>query len=470
MTTGGLKPSYVDLFAGCGGLSLGLEWAGFRRAGAIEISPDAARSYHHNLICREDTSSYQWSDLVKSTDLQVAVGLIVGDIAGGFDALVSSCRQSSAVIDLVAAGPPCQGFSVAGRRNPHDPRNALIDHVVEAATSLRPTLVLVENVPAIDIPFTGHEHRESSLGILSARLAEQAYVPSVFRLRSSMVGVPQDRIRLFLLGIRRDYFDLLPVPLRLMWRAEDALADLIKPASHAPTVHQALFDIGPAGYRFHHRSDYLGFPYAKSLRFARELAVPTMPGTKRLGRDELRNHELRNHKPDTTARFRLYLRLKKLGLSGRLLNRATTEHKDQIASQVREGLARHGVHADEAVTLATELTDVIFKYRTKKHSQIVLAPDYPARTITTLPDDLIHYEEPRVLSVRELARLQSFPDSFVFKGRPTTGGLRRRSDSPQYSQVGNAVPPIMAREVGRLVKSILHHVTARPAITAESLP
>lgn len=72
--------TYADLFAGCGGLSLGLEWAGFRRAAAIEVSPDAALSYYHNLICREESSGYPWSDFIKSDDLQVASGLIVGDI------------------------------------------------------------------------------------------------------------------------------------------------------------------------------------------------------------------------------------------------------------------------------------------------------------------------------------------------------------------------------------------------------
>ena len=115
-------PTYADMFAGCGGLSLGLERAGFQRAAAIEISPDAALSYYHNLICREESSGYLWPDFIKSGDLQVASGLIVGDIAERLDDFISSCQQFSANLDLVAGGPPCQGFSVAGRRDPSDPR------------------------------------------------------------------------------------------------------------------------------------------------------------------------------------------------------------------------------------------------------------------------------------------------------------------------------------------------------------
>ena len=100
----GSIPTYVDLFAGCGGLSLGLKWAGFQRAAAIEISTDAALSYYHNLIYREESSSYTWSDFTKSSSLQVASGLIVGDIIERFDDLVSSCQLSSVNLDLVVGG------------------------------------------------------------------------------------------------------------------------------------------------------------------------------------------------------------------------------------------------------------------------------------------------------------------------------------------------------------------------------
>jgi len=91
---------------------------------------------------------------------------------------------------------------------------------------------------------------------------------------------------------------------------------------------------------------------------------------------------------------------------------------------------------------------------TKKRSFTPLHPDMPSSTITTLPDDLLHYSEPRILTVRENARLQSFPDWFEFKGKYTTGGKRRKVECPRYTQVGNAVPPLMAEALGLIINKL----------------
>ena len=80
-----------------------------------------------------------------------------------------------------------------------------------------------------------------------------------------------------------------------------------------------------------------------------------------------------------------------------------------------------------------------------------------ARTVTTLPDDMIHYAEPRILTVRENARLQTFPDWFSFKGKYTTGGHRRKYECPRYTQVGNAVPPLLAEAIGETLLTIDLH-------------
>lgn len=77
-----------------------------------------------------------------------------------------------------------------------------------------------------------------------------------------------------------------------------------------------------------------------------------------------------------------------------------------------------------------------------------MARKQPAPTLTTLPDDILHYSDPRILTVRECARLQSFPDWFTFHGKYTTGGELRKVECPRYTQVGNAVPPLLARAVG----------------------
>jgi len=276
-----------------------------------------------------------------------------------------------------------------------------------------------------------------------------------------MVGVPQKRTRLFILGIQERIFDMIPAHYRLSWQVEDGLSGLIRAEGHAPTVGEALADIGSEGYRLRFPSEYRELAYAKSLRFSRKFAVPTaLSQGKRIGHGKLYNHELRNHKPDTIARFECYLYLKRLGIHERLLHKASIQDIGHIASQIHDQLRQNGLCPDEVDHITRELVEEVLRFKTKKHTQIALDANSPARTVTTLPDDLIHYAEPRVLSVRELARLQSFPDSFIFKGKPTTGGSRRRVEAPQYSQVGNAVPPLMARAVGRLVRSLLECTAA----------
>jgi len=94
------------------------------------------------------------------------------------------------------------------------------------------------------------------------------------------------------------------------------------------------------------------------------------------------------------------------------------------------------------------------RFNMKKQCFTPLHPNQIAKTVTTLPDDLLHYSEPRILTVRENARLQSFPDWFDFQGKYTTGGARRKEECPRYTQVGNAVPPLMAEALGTLILSI----------------
>ena len=92
---------------------------------------------------------------------------------------------------------------------------------------------------------------------------------------------------------------------------------------------------------------------------------------------------------------------------------------------------------------------------TKKRNYTVLNPNDQAPTITTMPDDFVHYAANRSLTVREMARLQSFDDSFVFQGKRATGGDKRKDETPQFTQVGNAVPPLMARAIAmEILKNI----------------
>lgn len=85
----------------------------------------------------------------------------------------------------------------------------------------------------------------------------------------------------------------------------------------------------------------------------------------------------------------------------------------------------------------------------------MLDPNSQSPTITSIPDELVHYCEPRILTVREHARIQSFPDWYEFKGKYTSGGKRRKNEVPRYTQVGNAVPPLFAEQIGRAIKEVL---------------
>src|SRR5690606_22213764 len=96
---------------------------------------------------------------------------------------------------------------------------------------------------------------------------------------------------------------------------------------------------------------------------------------------------------------------------------------------------------------------------TKKHSICGLDQNKPSRTLTTLPDDILHYKEPRILTVRESARIQSFPDDYEFTGKYTTGGTSRTKKCPRYTQVGNAVPPLLGEAIGK----VLFQLTINPS-------
>lgn len=124
-----------------------------------------------------------------------------------------------------------------------------------------------------------------------------------------------------------------------------------------------------------------------------------------------------------------------------LQNHETSKHNAEV--QARYALMRKygGYHAAQDAEPENKLLD------TKKRNYTVMEPDTQSMTITTMPDDYVHYASNRSLTVREMARIQSFDDSFVFQGKRTTGGDRRKLETPQFTQVGNAVPPLMARAI-----------------------
>lgn len=433
-----IPPRFVDLFAGCGGLSLGLVAAGMRPILAVEKSAMAAETYFHNFISRLPADSDEY-DAFLSADVrrQANTGLVVGTVSDAIAAGVF--ERLGGDVHVVVGGPPCQGFSLAGQRDPNDPRNSLAWDFLKVVELIRPKAVLMENVPGMRSSFGGTPADQSTFRQLSDALGqtEPGYYVAAPQLRADDFGVPQGRVRQFLLAVRRD----------LGSRATCAI-----PAPHRTarvTAGEALMDLNDNNYV----APVWDLPYAsasgafaKEMRAGHRLAPPTASGAP--PPDEPPNHQLRVHSDRVALRFRLYHALALHGLSPESINWGE-------AIPVNLTYPLRTPDGSVIAETPTQLASVASRLRSKKHSQRVLAPGSPSPTVMTIPDDFIHPTRPRTLTVREMARLQSFPDLFEFRGKVTTGGASRRVDVPQYTQVGNAVPPLLGMAIGVSLSKVL---------------
>lgn len=472
------RPTSIDLFAGCGGLSLGLHAAGFRNILAVERSDMAAETYYHNLIARiPDHEPHFWRDYCKrgGTDAgsQIAAGLFVGPI----ERLLEDHRtklvrlihaRAPRGIDLIAGGPPCQGFSTAGRRDAKDARNLMPWYFLDFVRLFEPKFVLIENVAGFRMRFTRDGLGSTGSAVQTAlSTAGNGYVVQMLVLNALHFGAPQNRPRTVIIGVRRDIADRIgivgPQPQWVSDWAEElprlpARTMAPKPISrrNAKTVRDAIGDLdgGRLPSRRHH--------------FGTQTAVPAALENERYDATP-QNQTTRRHGTRVTERFRIYQILRMNNLGTDLLAIAASCPKS-VATLLRSRLEGRPdirfplVSPDKLLTIDSfrELAVIIQRVATRKRNQQALAYDEPAPTVMTLPDDFAHPRAARTLSVREMARLQTFPDAFVFRGKETTGGMRRRVDVPQYSQVGNAVPPILARAVAERLRTLLNALCGIP--------
>ena len=394
----------IDLFAGCGGLSLGLHAAGFDCIFAIEAHEDAFDTYRTNLL---DTglAGTGWPDWLE-------LGTV--DILSFSKKHVENLRSLRGKVHLVAGGPPCQGFTTNGRRNPDDPRSLMVETYIEIIDHVRPSLALLENVRG----FASMPHTEGGTYASAVRRRFEAIGYDVWDdvLLAADWGVPQRRPRYICIAARKDCllgidpFERLRTGRRAflskrgLWPgptcAEDALSDLALNGC-APVADPEWGHKGFMAVQRH--PDTLPTPYQKLMRAGSD----TQPSNRRIAR----------HRPATVARFQEILATCRPGICLRPGDRE------------RLGMG--------------------------KRTTTPLNPSAPSPTVTTLPDDLVHYSDPRCLSVREHARLQSFPDWFSFQGPYTSGGLGRRDACPKYTQVGNAVPPLLAEAIGEMLAGLL---------------
>lgn len=408
------RPSgtFIDLFAGCGGLSVGLMSAGWRGLFAVEQDSHAFSTLSHNLIDGHSNSPhrYAWPAWLPKEPFEIKAFL------RKYRKRLVELRGS---VDLVAGGPPCQGFSFAGRRRKDDPRNQLFQHYVATVRALQPRMLLMENVRGISVAFHNHQgagatpvQRPYSEHIAKS-LQKNGYVVFTRLIRGTDGGVPQLRPRYILIGIRKDLMngEACASPFHMLDEVRCRfLQDKKLPLTRPVTVHQALSDLESAGSQLIPCEDSPGFMQVRYRR-PRTQYQRIMHG--RLNGTAPNSLRLANHTKKTVTRFRTIL-----------------------------NTCRRGVSLS-----STDLG----RFKLKKHCIVPLHPMRPSHTLTTLPDDILHYSEPRILTVREYARLQSFPDWFEFRGNYTTGGSRRRRQCPRYTQVGNAVPPFISELLGKLL-------------------
>lgn len=375
--------SFVDLFAGAGGASTGLIAAGLNAVGAVEVDSWAAETYSFN---------------------HPSVKVIQADISQLSDADISVFKG----VDLIVGGPPCQGFSISAsnRRDKNDPRNQLYIEFLRSVKIIRPKFVLVENVKEI-IKFK-LQNGISLIDDFSFRLKELGYSVSFQLINAKNLGVPQDRVRFFLIGSMGDpigfRFDnevsspnkALDIPVFLT--VKDAISDL-------PEPNCDTYAVPPQNL------------YQAKLR---------------LGNTQIHNHEPMRHTQRMIERF------KHIPIGGNTSS-VPMEHRNRQRGD------------------SAKFSSKIYHQNHRR-----LNPDEPSRTITaSFYSSFIHPYENRNLTVREAARIQGFPDSFQFFGKRTTlskkllakKGIFEDIHLDQFNQVGNAVPPIVAEQLGKLILS-----------------
>lgn len=424
----------IDLFCGAGGMSEGILQAGLKILFSSDINEDVEKTYrnrHKQLgyIQGEDTFFYR-------SDIRELTGEVIFNKINSLKNLSKKCEK----IDVIFGGPPCQGFSRAGKRKSDDPRNLLFKEYLRIINEIRPRYVVMENVVGLlDMKFYNYVGLENEIykdgtktpDILVNEFKKMGYNVKYEVLNALDYGVPQRRKRVIFLayenGEKEPDFPKRNIEKNVTLR--EAIGDLVDNFKNEKTIYQQ-----------------------KSI----EGRTPTKNGDKIVIKNKL-NNEKSLHNEIIKERFSLF----KEGENGtELRKRIKKEGIDLTNKKVLVNLIKEKTGDEENTIIKKflkndvdeELIDILL---TKKNMRVRLAGEEPSATVLTIADDYISPFENRTFTVRELARLQSFDDSFEFLGKRTTGGMRRRVEVPQYTQVGNAVPPLLAKAIAEEIKKCL---------------
>lgn len=438
-------PYAVDLFCGAGGCSEGLIQAGFHILFSSDISAMVEVTYrnrHEQLGLIQGKNTW-----FERADIKELTG---ADIHKHISELEIFQDKEIPEIDLMIGGPSCQGFSRAGRRDKADPRNMLFGEYVRVINEIQPKYIVLENVEGfIDMQFNGYkgitgiEYPDGSVTpfILRSELNEIGYdtlEPRV--LNAADYGVPQRRNRIIFIGYRKGmtppvYPEPTVTPENYL-TLQEAIGDLITDTKirkkKNPTLSQYQIE-------------------SKNGR------TPDINGNPIPSPKKTLNTELSGIHDIVKERFSLF----KQGETSSNLKKRVMEQGINISKKpALIKLCCENLHltSDEVITLfkkgkaSKKEVDVLL---TKKNIRQRFSENQPASTVVTIADDYISPWESRTFSVREMARCQSFDDSFEFLGKRTTGGLKRRVEVPQFTQVGNAVPPLLAKAIAMEILKVL---------------
>ncbi|MFC3504084.1 DNA cytosine methyltransferase [Micromonospora krabiensis] len=418
------QPRVLDLFAGAGGLSQGFQQAGFEIVGASDIDPDACATFAVNF-----------------PDAQA----ICGDIR--LPEVHESILDAGRGVDVVVGGPPCQAFSQVRNHSRiiDDPRNSLYREFVKTVGEIRPLAFVMENVPGM-----------AQMGVLE-QVKEDLELGGAYNVQPNMLdaadfGVPQTRKRLVFVGLRSDLGRTPP-----LFKGTEA------------TLYLALVRQAKGKYSIETRRDEV-----RAAALLKALEDPDDPTVVSAGQalSDLRNLKAGRREEampigEMKEAESAYQRLMRKQLEDKIWNVSVPRINSDTVTRLK-GIPAGGNHRDLTEALTARYisgekwgpsTDSGKLGRAHFYAYRRLHPGLWAWTLNTKADSAYHYRMPRALSVREFARLQSFPDHFVFTTDPRRGPLPGRIDGGQahsrYRQVGNAVPPLLAEAIAQRVKTLI---------------
>jgi DNA (cytosine-5)-methyltransferase 1 len=410
------QPTLIDLFAGCGGLSLGMEKAGFYPLYVNELNKDALETY---LINREEVYPHLRDPKFHSQDIKACINNQF------FASLKKNLRAQfgSSKVDLICGGPPCQGFSGIGIRRSYAvdkeqlPSNHLYQDMAYFVHQMQPKIFLFENVEGLLSAKWNSKGKKGEIfdDVVKTFRAIKGYQVRWKLVHAKNYGVPQNRPRIILVGVKDSLSKALS-------NSDDAVESGFLPMIQGgyPHLEEIFSDI--VDKNFLYGGETTSYPSDPSTPWQEEMR--TLPsGTVLQKGDALSEQEYSNHNERTQAKFKAMIKNK-------------------------------GIIPDE--------------FKTKKFAQRLLPKKWgnkgPTITVTSLADDFVHYSQARTPTVRECARMQTFPDWYQFAGKRTTGGIRRAGNPqanifdrevPKFTQIGNAVPVKLAQEIGIHLKKLL---------------